>query len=137
MRGLWCVRRMEQAVAETRSMARTLGYDSASRERWPLLVSDAGRAIAVADPQSIRAIRERLSSLADEVGAGAASSQWPVYGALIINLRNTLDAMDEVAEASPIGQPPLPIAPLQRIGSSGRARLQSRATGDGDARTDP
>jgi uncharacterized membrane protein YgaE (UPF0421/DUF939 family) len=139
------LRRMEQAVAETRSMARTLGYHSANRdqwhpafrERWPLLVADAGRAIADADPQGIRAVRERLSSLVDEVGTVEQSSaQWPVYGALIINLRNTLDAMDEVAAANPIGQPPLPIAPLQRLGSRGRARLQSRTAGDGDAPTD-
>jgi uncharacterized membrane protein YgaE (UPF0421/DUF939 family) len=140
------LRRMEQAVAETRSMARTLGYHSAGRaqwhpvfrERWPVLVGDAGRAIADADPQAIREIRERLSSLVEEVGAvDPSSTHWPVYGALIINLRNTLDAMDEVAAANPLGQPPLPIAPLQRLGSSGRARLQSRAARDGDTRPDP
>jgi uncharacterized membrane protein YgaE (UPF0421/DUF939 family) len=140
------LRRMEQAVAETRSMARTLGYHSASRhqwhptfgERWPLLVGDAGRAIADADPQAIREIRARLSALVDEVGdVGPSSPQWPVYGALIINLRNTLDAMDEVAAANPLGQPPLPIAPLQRLGSSGRARLQSRTAVDRHAPPDP
>jgi uncharacterized membrane protein YccC len=142
-RGL--LRRMEQAVAETRSMARTLGYHSAGRglwhpvfrDRWPLLVGDAGRAIADADPQAIRETRERLSALVEEVGAvDPSSTQWPVYGALIINLRNTLDAMDEVAAANPLGQPPLPIAPLQRLGSSGRARLQARAAGDGDTAPD-
>ena len=140
------LRRMEQAVAETRSMARTLGYHSASRddwhpvfrERWPLLVGDAGRAISDADPRAIRETRERLSSLVDEVGgADPSSTQWPVYGALVINLRNTLDAMDEVAAANPLDQPPLPIAPLQRLGSSGRARLQSRAARDGDTPPDP
>jgi len=138
--------RMEQAVAETRSMARTLGYHSSSRdrwdpafrERWPLLVGDAGRAIADADPGAIREIRERLSALVDELGSvGPSSPQWPVHGALIINLRNTLDAMDEVAAANPLGQPPLPIAPLQRLGSSGRARLQARAAVDGDTAPDP
>jgi hypothetical protein len=126
-------------------MARTLGYHSASRdqwhpafrERWPILVADAGRAIADADAQGIREVRERLSSLVDDVGTvDQSSAQWPVYGALIINLRNTLDAMDEVAAANPIGQPPLPIAPLQRLGSRGRARLQSRTAGHGDAPTD-
>jgi len=134
--------RMEQAIAETRSMARTLGYQSASRrewhpafrERWPILVEDAGHAIADADPGAIHGVRERLSALVGAVGP--SSPQWPVYGALIINLRNTLDAMDEVATANPIGQPPLPIAPLQRLGSSGRARLQSRTAGHGDAPTD-
>jgi uncharacterized membrane protein YgaE (UPF0421/DUF939 family) len=140
------LRRMEQALAETRSMARTLGYQSASRdqwhpafrEHWPVLVADAGLAIGDADPQAIGEVRGRLDSLVDEVGAvGASSPQWPVYGALIINLRNTLDAMDEVAAANPLGQPPLPIAPLQRLGSSGRARLQARAAGDGHTSPDP
>jgi Aromatic acid exporter family member 1 len=140
------LRRTEQAVAETRSMARTLGYHTASRDAWhpvfrdswPLLVGDAGRAIADADPRGIRATRDRLNSLVDEVGTVSPSSTlWPVYGALVINLRNTLDAMDEVAAANPLDQPPLPIAPLQRLGSSGRARLQSRAPVDGDSRTDP
>lgn len=143
-RGL--LRRMEQAVSETRSLARTLGYHSASRdqwhpafrERWPVLVGDAGRAVAGADADAIREVRERLSALVDEVGAvGPSSSQWPVYGALIINLRNTLDAMDEVAAANPLGQPPLPIAPLQRLGSSGRARLQARAAGERHSPPDP
>ena len=55
----------------------------------------------------------------------------------MINLRNILDAMHEVAAANPLGQPPLPIAPLQRLGSSGRARLQSRAAGDGHTAPDP
>ena len=137
--------RMEQAVAETRSMARTLGYHAATRERWcpvfrdqwPLLVGDAGRAIADADPRAIHATRGRLSALVDQVGAGCSTStHWPVYGALIINLRNTLDAMDEVAAANPLGQPALPIARLQRLGSRGRARLQPRPVGEGDATPD-
>ncbi|MEP9365230.1 aromatic acid exporter family protein [Nocardioides sp. CN2-186] len=117
------LRRMEQAVAETRSMARTLGYHASShdlwhpefRERWPQLVVDAGRAIDDADPDAIRSARERLGSLVDDLGtADPASSQWPVHGALVINLRNTLDAMDEVAAANPMGQPPLPLATLRR-----------------------
>ena len=37
------------------------------------------------------------------------SAEWPIYGALIINLRNILDAMDEVAEANPIGGNRLPL----------------------------
>ncbi|KQW47894.1 hypothetical protein ASC77_15895 [Nocardioides sp. Root1257] len=115
--------RMEQAVAETRSMARTLGYHVAGRDqwepgfrdRWPLLVRDAGRAIADADPDRIGDVHVRLSSLVDDLGALERSpAHWPVYGALVVNLRNTLDAMDEVAAANPLGQPPLAITRLQR-----------------------
>lgn len=140
------LRRMEQAVAETRSMARTLGYhasgwslwDPVFRESWPRLVRDAGAAIAAADPDAIREVHARLSRLVDEVGAiSSSSAQWPVYGALVINLRNTLDAMDEVAAANPLGQPPLPIDRLQRLGSRSRARLQPRPAVDGDSTTDP
>ena len=39
--------------------------------------------------------------------------QWPHYGALIINLRNILDAMGEVASANPMGRPALPLARLR------------------------
>ncbi len=35
---------------------------------------------------------------------------WPVYGGLLVNLRNILDAMDEVAAANPLSQPPLPFS---------------------------
>ncbi len=121
--------RMEQAVADTRSMARTLGYDSADlnqwhpdfREQWPGLLRDAGRAIAGAEPGAIRETRNRLNTLAEEVSAiNPPPVQWPVYGALIINLRNTLDAMDEVAEANPLGQPPLPMARLARARRASR-----------------
>jgi hypothetical protein len=33
-----------------------------------------------------------------------------VHGALIVNLRNILDAMDEVAVANPMRQPPVPLS---------------------------
>jgi hypothetical protein len=127
-------------------MARTLGYHSAIRdawhpefhERWPRLLVDAGEAIADADPRAIRETRERLNTLVDVIGAvSVTSAQWPVYGALLINLRNILDAMDEVAAANPLGQPPLPIAPLQRLGSRGRARLHPGSAVEGDATPDP
>lgn len=140
------LRRLEQAVAETRSMARTLGYAAASqdawhpdfRDRWPTLVGDVGRAIAAADPDALRESRSALNALVDDVGTtDPAAAQWPVYGALVINLRNTLDAMDEVAAVNPLGQPPLPLARLQQLGSGGRARLQPRAAGEGDTTPDP
>ena len=87
---------------------------------------------------SRRSIRERLNRLVDGLADGsAAPGQWPVYGALVINLRNTLDAMEEVAAVNPLGQPPLPTDRLQRIGSRGRARLQARASRERDTPPDP
>jgi len=116
---LWLIllQRMDQSVADTRSMARTLGYVATSRaawqpdfhDRWSTLLGDGGRAIADADPDAIRAVRERLNTLVDDIGVlDPTPSLWPVYGGLMINLRNILDAMDEVAAANPLGQPPLP-----------------------------
>ena len=55
-------------------------------------------------------MRERLND--PHRGACATterSAEWPVYGALIINLRNIIDAMDVVAEANPIGGSRLPL----------------------------
>jgi uncharacterized membrane protein YccC len=125
------LRRLEQAVADTRSMARTLGYHSASedqwdpgfRDRWPRLLGDAGRAVAAADPGAIRSARERLNTLVVDAGdLDPTPSLWPVYGALTINLRNILDAMDEVAAANPLDQPPLPMARMRERGRSARRR---------------
>jgi hypothetical protein len=111
------LRRLEQAVAETRSMARTVDHgmdehgewESYFREPYVVLLRDAGSAIASADPSTIRAVRDRLNDLVDRIGSEQPTPRlWPVYGALIINLRNIIDALDEVAEANPVRQPPLP-----------------------------
>ena len=116
------LQRMDQAVADMRSMARTLGYVATQgdvwqpvfRDRWPALLGDAGRAITDADPDGIREARERLNGLVDELGVlDPRPSLWPVYGGLMINLRNILDAMDVVAAANPLDQPPLPLARLR------------------------
>jgi len=111
--------RLEQAVAETRSMARTIDHgmdetgdwQSAFREPYVVLLRDAGHAIAAADPVSILAVRDRLNELVDRLGSEDPTPRlWPVYGGLIINLRNIIDSMDEVAKANPLDQPPLPFA---------------------------
>lgn len=82
----------------------------------------AGRAIAEADPLAIRSIRDRLNALVDDVGGlDPTPSLWPVYGGLMINLRNILDAMDEVAAANPLSQPPLPMARLRERSRSARS----------------
>ena len=112
------LRRMEQAVAETRSLARTLGGQQAHRETWGEafavpwieMLGDAGRAASAADPAALLAVRRRLEALhRGACGTTERSPEWPIYGALIINLRNIIDAMDVVAEANPIGGPPLPL----------------------------
>jgi uncharacterized membrane protein YccC len=123
------LRRMEQAIAETRSLARTLGGQRAHRETWGAafadpwiaMLDDAGQAAADADPAALHAVRTRLEELTEEMRATERSPEWPVYGALIINLRNIIDAMDEVAEANPIGGNPVPLqlpARRRRAGSA-------------------
>ncbi|WP_167305938.1 FUSC family protein [Nocardioides euryhalodurans] len=121
------LRRMEQAVAETRSMVRTLGgplnpsdsWEPAFAGPWTSLLVAAGQAVADADPGEIGAVRTRLEHLVDELSAGGRSGQWPVHGALLINLRNIIDAMDEVAAANPLGQPPVPLSRLRRRPAGG------------------
>lgn len=103
------LRRMEQAVADTRSLAHTIGAqagasapDRSFAEPWVEMLGDAGRAAASADPQALLAVRERLAAFTEELRQTERSPEWPIYGAMIINLRNIIDAMDEVAAANPI-----------------------------------
>lgn len=111
------LRRLEQAVADTRSLARTIGHSIEAGRTWEPsfrdtladLLRECGTAIVAADPEPLLRARARLDA---EVGAlsdrGLAPALWPEYGGVLTNLRNVLAAMDEVARANPLGQPPLP-----------------------------
>jgi uncharacterized membrane protein YccC len=122
------LRRMEQSVAEIRSLARTLGGQSAHKETWGAsfadpwisMLGDAGRAAGEADPAALLDVRRRLEEFTEEMRATERSPEWPVYGALIINLRNIVDAMDEVAAANPIRGNPLPLRVPTRRGTASR-----------------
>lgn len=112
------LRRMEQAVAEQRSMARTLGrsferggrWDPVFRDGWLDLLRDAGQAIQDASSEDLRVVRAGLDDLAADLEhLEPLPALWPEYGALLFNLRNVVDTMDEVAAANPLGQPPLPV----------------------------
>jgi hypothetical protein len=116
------LRRMEQTIAEIRSMARTLDahvvrrntWQTAFAAPWASLLAETGRAVADADPEGLVAVYEKLRRLVDEVSAlDELVEQWPLYGALIITLRNILDAMRDVAVANPMGQPAVPLARLR------------------------
>jgi uncharacterized membrane protein YccC len=106
--------RLEAAVTETRSMARTIQlarvapqqWEPAFRMRWLELLRAAGTAISEADVGAIEAVRRKLDAFAteypvDDLPAGF----WPVYGALLVNLRNILAAVDVVADAQPVRVP--------------------------------
>jgi uncharacterized membrane protein YccC len=102
--------RLEQAVADTRSMAGTIARASSSgewdlgfRAPWLDLVGRAGAAVSDADAEAITRVREDLESAAREwFRAGTDATPRPVQGALVVNLRNILEAMDAVAAAQPV-----------------------------------
>jgi uncharacterized membrane protein YccC len=127
---VWIVllRHMEQAVAEIRSMVRTLErhlgehhrWDPAFRDGYVEAVRRGGQAIDDADPDGIRDCRAGLDRLVDLHGESPpAPDLWPVYGGLVVSLANTLEAMEEVAAANPLDQPPLPLL-FRRRRTTGR-----------------
>jgi len=113
--------RLEQAVAELRSMARTIGRHGsrpAGWHWWRDLLERAGEAISAADARAIAQVRAAL----DEPSGGLRPSE----GALVVNLANILDAMDAVADAQPVRErAPAP----DRLGRFGRERLGRAAVG--------
>lgn len=118
------LRRMEQALAEIRSLARTVSYDQVDEAAWQPRFRDAyagalrqvGDGLLRADRSALLAAWEDLDELVEELArTRPAPRLWPVYGGLVVNLRNLIDAMDEVADQNPLAQPPLPFARLRRV----------------------
>jgi uncharacterized membrane protein YccC len=106
--------RLAQAVAETRSMARTIGlarvaprqWDPRFRRPWLELLGAAGAAAAGADVEALRTVRDDLEAFAHELPVSELPEGfWPVTGALLVNLRNILEALDRVTEARPVEVP--------------------------------
>ena len=114
--------RLEQAVAETRSMARTIrlasvspeDWDPAFREPWLELLGRTGAEISAADKDALVDVRADLDDLAADLPvAELPHGFWPVAGALLVNLRNILAALDAVADAQPVQvSPAAPRAPI-------------------------
>lgn len=103
--------RTEQALAEIRSIARTIGHsitdtkewDSEFRSRWTDLLEQVAWAIRNPDAGKLAEIRARLGELADDYSSeDLPGLHWPEYGGLILNLRNIATSMDHVAEADPL-----------------------------------
>jgi uncharacterized membrane protein YgaE (UPF0421/DUF939 family) len=108
------INRLAQAVAETRSFARTIRvaaiapehWDPGFREPWLGLLERAGAAVERADADGLRSARAELTELSDRLTSEQLhGGQWPIFGALLVNLRNVLDAVDVVAEAQPVHVP--------------------------------
>lgn len=104
------LKRLEEGIAQTRSIARHLRestqeaneWDPRFRGRFLDLLADVGH--RVADPQSdVAPLREGLRHLADDLSDQDLSGLlWPLYGALIANLRIIVDVVDDVASAQPV-----------------------------------
>jgi hypothetical protein len=94
-------------VAEVRSLAGTIRLapelDPAFVAAWVDLLERAGAAVQGADPGAVTAVRDDLEAFARELDPPGEA--WPVYGGLIVNLRNIVAALDVVAEAQPVEVP--------------------------------
>ena len=106
--------RLEQAVAEIRSMARTIrlgavapeDWDPSFRTPWLELLERAGAAVSGADRPAIEAVRADLDDFAGDLDVDELPDGfWPAYGALLVNVRNILAALDVVADAQPVEVP--------------------------------
>jgi uncharacterized membrane protein YccC len=104
----------EQAVAEVRSMARTIGsgidevvtWEPGFRDPWLTLLAEAGEAIGAPDSSRLVQVRADLDRLASRLStADLPARHWPEYGALLMNLRNVVGTMDRVAEQGPVVVP--------------------------------
>ncbi len=107
--------RLEQAVAETRSMVRSIrlaavapaAWPTGFRDAWVALADGGGAAICAADREALqRASADLDACAADLEVANLPSGFWPVAGALLMNLRNIFAALDPVAGAQPLTVPP-------------------------------
>lgn len=129
--------RLEQAVAESRSMARTLrlagaparDWDPRFCEPWLALLERAAAGVCAADAEQLDAARDGIDELGRRLsGEDLPRRFWPVAGALLVNLRNIVDALVAVAAAQPVNvEPPrLPaVSHKQRM----RRRLSSQQRG--------
>ncbi len=115
--------RVEQAAAETRSMARTIrlarvrpeDWHPSFRTPWLELLQRAGDAVSRADRASVDATRADLDAFAGELAVDELPAGfWPVCGALLVNLRNILEALGPVADAQPVEVPAPALTALRR-----------------------
>jgi uncharacterized membrane protein YgaE (UPF0421/DUF939 family) len=104
------LRRLEEGIAQVRSMARSVhqstrsadAWDTRFRGPWLDLLAEAGRRVADpdADVARLRRQADRLTrELSDDNLPGLL---WPLYGALISNLVNVIDVVDDVATSRPV-----------------------------------
>jgi len=102
--------RLEEGIAQVRSMARSVhestrsadAWDPRFRRPWLDLLAEVGRRVADpdADVQSLHQQADKLTrDLSDETLPGLL---WPLYGALTSNLVHVIDVVDDVASSRPV-----------------------------------
>ena len=104
------LRRLEDGIAQLRAMARTIDestrtaqqWDERFRAPWIRLLAEVGHRIA-SPTADVAAVRGRLDELTHELSSeDLPSLYWPVYGALICDLGNLVDMVDDVASSGPV-----------------------------------
>jgi hypothetical protein len=80
-------------------------------EPWLELLRRTGEAVSDADAKRLAAVRAELDELAT---LDPDDRNWPVHGALIVNLRNILESLDVVATVQPVEVPTRPPASPSR-----------------------
>ena len=101
---------LEQAVADTRSMARTIeragavaDWEPRFRDAWVAILGRTADAVRDANVDDVRRICEDLESVARRLlDTNGDRAPRPVQDALVVNLRNILEAMAPVAAAQPV-----------------------------------
>ena len=120
---------LEHGVAETSSLARTVeragprveDWDPQFRSAWVALLAGAGAAVTAADADALAQLRRDIDAAAAALSSSAElDALRPVHGALLVNLRNIVDAMEEVAAAQPVRPAVSPLAPAR--GQAARPR---------------
>ena len=89
-----------------RPASRPPEWDRAFRTRWLELLERTGAAVSAADAGTLDAVHRALDDVAGDLDVDALPDRfWPVCGALLVNLRNIVEALGAVAEAQPVRVP--------------------------------
>ncbi len=101
---------LEQAVADARSMARTIGraggpvtWEPRFRDAWVAVLDRTANAVRRADPVLAGQVRDELGTVANRLPDDDGGRPIrPAQGALVLNLLNIVDAMAPVSAIQPI-----------------------------------
>ena len=105
---------LEQAVADTLSIARTVAtsaenktvWDALFRDRWKELARGTADGVDDRDPAALEVVGRELAEFARELVDDALPQRaWQEYGGLLTNLRNVHDSLAKVTEWNHDAQP--------------------------------